>query len=324
MGLKEHLIKELGDENVRSLTDPALKVSVVYSTGSLLLDRALGVGGVAGSRMVELYGNEGSGKTTMALNIVVSAQKQEHDVIYIDTENSLNPEYAEVLGVNLDNMLLVQCECIEDVFNTMKKAAAYTKKGDQGPLIIWDSVAASPTRLELEDEDLTGKGMATQASAIATNCRKTLDKIFRAKCTLICINQEKEKIGVVYGDNTTTPGGRALKFYSTMRIRLRAGAQIKDSKGEPVGQMTNIKVVKNKLAPPLQSCKSPLIFGVGFDKNAELFDLAVDCGVVKKAGGWYAIDDEKFRRADWNIVLSEWYNIGELKELILETCFPTS
>lgn len=317
--LTEYLKKKFGNESVQSLDSDSVisKVDLVYKTGSLALDRALGIGGIPGGRLVELYGTEGSGKTTLALSIVARAQKAGSSVLYLDTENALDPKYAEAIGVDTSALILSQCESIEGVFRMLKETSEYVMAEKDRPnvLVIWDSVAATPTEAELSDENLDSKEMAQVARSISTNSRKVLGKVAEAKITFICINQEKSKIGVMFGSPSTTPGGKALKFASTVRIKLSSGTKLQEG-GVHIGQLLKFRIMKNKVAPPFKEGEIPLVFGKGFDYAKELLDEGVVKGVISHAGQWYTIEgtQEKFLRKNWEEVLASY---DDLEGIIL-------
>jgi len=318
--LTKHLKKKFGEEAVQSLDEESVvsRVDHVYKTGSLALDRALGIGGIPGGRIVELYGTEGSGKTTLALSIVARAQASGATVLYLDTENALDPTYAEAIGVDTKTLILSQCDSIESVFRLLKETAEFVMgetKGKDRPnvLVIWDSVAATPTETELSDDKLDSKEMAQVARAISTNCRKVFGRVAEAKITFICINQEKEKLGVMFGSPSTTPGGKALKFASTIRIKLRQGTKLQEG-GEHIGQLMGFRIEKNKVAPPFKTGEIPLIFGKGFDYPRELLEEGVTKGLISHSGAWYTIEGvgEKFQRKDWDEVLKSYEDLETL------------
>lgn len=256
-------------------------------TGSMTLDMALGIGGVPRGRIVEIYGPESSGKTTVALHVVAEAQKLGGDVAFIDVEHALDPVYAEKLGVDIDNMLVSQPDSGEQA---LEIAEALVRSGAIDCIVL-DSVAAMVTKAEIDGE-MGDTHVGQLARLMSQAMRKLTSVIAKSNCVAIFINQVREKIGVIYGNPETTPGGRALKFYSSVRIEVRRAEQIKNG-AEVIGNRTKCKVVKNKVAPPFKECEFDIMYGQGISRVGEVLDLAVDLGIVKKGGAWFSYNDVK-------------------------------
>ena len=256
-------------------------------TGSLALDIALGIGGLPRGRVVEIYGPEGSGKTSLALHVVAEAQKRGGACAFVDAEHALDPIYAGKLGVNTDELLISQPDTGEqalEITDTLVRSGAID-------ILVVDSVAALVPRAELEGE-MGDIHVGLQARLMSQALRKLTGSIAKSRCTLIFINQMRMKIGVMYGNPETTTGGNALKFYASVRLDIRRIGAIKD-RDEIVGNHTRVKVVKNKLAPPFKTVEFDIMYGVGISKVGELLDLGAASGIIEKSGSWYSYNDQR-------------------------------
>lgn len=264
-------------------------------TGSMTLDMALGIGGVPRGRIVEVYGPESSGKTTVALHIVAEAQKMGGNAAFIDVEHALDPVYASALGVDIDNLLVSQPDSGEQA---LEIAEALVRSGAID-IIVLDSVAAMVTKAEIDGE-MGDLHVGQLARLMSQAMRKLTSVISKSNCVAVFINQIREKIGVMYGNPETTPGGRALKFYSSVRIEVRKGETIKNG-SEVLGARTKCKVVKNKVAPPFKECEFDIMYGQGISRVGEVLDLAVELDIVKKGGAWFSYNDTKLGQGRDNV-----------------------
>ena len=256
-------------------------------TGSMTLDLALGIGGIPRGRIIEIYGHESSGKTTVALHCIAETQKMGGEVAFIDVEHALDPVYAEKLGVDIESLLVSQPDSGEQA---LEIAEALARSGAIDCIVI-DSVAAMVTKAEI-DGVMGDTHVGQLARLMSQAMRKLTSVISKSNCAAIFINQIREKIGMVYGNPETTPGGRALKFYSTVRIEVRRGEQIKNG-SEVIGNRTKCKVVKNKVAPPFKECEFDIMYGQGVSRTGEVLDLATELNIVKKGGAWYSYNEMK-------------------------------
>ena len=279
--------KNFGKGSIMRMGDAADMKIATISSGSLAIDKALGVGGYPRGRIVEIYGPESSGKTTVALHAVAEVQRQGGTAAYIDAENALDPQYAESLGVDVDNLLLSQPDTGEE---GLEIADALISSGAVD-LVVVDSVAALVPRAEIEGE-MGDAHVGLQARLMSQALRKLSGEINKTKTIAIFINQIREKVGVMFGNPETTTGGRALKFYSTIRMEIRRAEQIKNGT-DVIGNRAKVKIVKNKVAPPFKRCEVDIMYGEGISKTGELLDMAVEKDLVNKSGAWYSYGSER-------------------------------
>ena len=301
--------KQFGKGAVMKLgQNSSLNVEAI-PTGSLSLDIALGIGGVPRGRIVEIYGPESSGKTTVALHIVAEAQKMGGEAVFIDVEHALDPVYAQALGVDIDSLLVSQPDTGEQALEICE---ALVRSGAIDVLVV-DSVAALTTKAEIDGE-MGDSHVGQLARLMSQAMRKLTAVISKSKCVAIFINQVREKIGVMYGNPETTPGGRALKFYASVRMEVRRGEPIKDGSSQ-IGNRTKVKINKNKVAPPFREAEFDILYGQGISRTGEVIDVAVELGIVKKGGAWFSYEDQKLGQGRENAKKTLEENPDLMKEI---------
>ena len=292
----DQIEKQFGKGSVMKLGEASAALSVeTIPTGSLAIDIALGVGGIPRGRVIEIFGPESSGKTTVALHVIAEAQKMGGIAAFIDAEHALDPKYAANLGVDIDNLLISQPDTGEQA---LEIAEALVRSGAVDVVVI-DSVAALVPRAELEG-DMGDAHVGLQARLMSQALRKLSGAISKSKTSAIFINQLREKVGVMFGNPEITPGGRALKFYSSVRMEVRRIETIK-SGNDMIGNRTRIKVVKNKIAPPFKQAEFDIIYGQGISREGSLVDIAVEMDIMNKSGAWYSYKDERLGQGRENV-----------------------
>ncbi len=277
----QQITKDFGDGSIMRLGERKVMAIEVIPTGNILIDRALGVGGIPRGRIVEIYGPESSGKTTLALTLVAQAQKTGGHAAFIDVEHALDPTYAKRLGVNCDELLISQPSSGEEALRICETLV----RSNALDIIIVDSVAALVTKQELEGE-IGDSTVGAQARLMSAALRKLTALISKAKTTVMFTNQMREKIGVMFGNPETTPGGKALKFYASVRLDIRRTGAIKQTDGTVTGNRTKLKVVKNKVAPPFTEAEFDIMYNEGISMTGSLLDLALEKNIVEKRGSW--------------------------------------
>jgi recombination protein RecA len=309
--------KQFGKGSIMRLGDDIPVNVEAISTGSLSLDLALGIGGVPRGRIVEIYGPESCGKTTLALHVVASAQKSGGEAAYIDVEHALEPAYARALGVDIDNLLISQPDTGEQALEITEQLV----RSGALDVVVIDSVAALLPRSELEGE-MGDSSVGVVARLMSQALRKLAGVVSKTGCIVIFINQLREKIGVMYGNPETTPGGRALKYFASVRIDMRRIETLKNG-SEMIGNRTRAKVIKNKVAPPFKEAEFDIIYGEGISKVGEIIDLAVKLELIEKGGAWFTVGEARIQGRD-NVKLYLLDNpdvMDELEQKIRETSF---
>ena len=287
--------KQFGKGSVMKLGDyKAMEIEAI-PTGALSLDMALGIGGLPRGRIIEIFGPESSGKTTLALHVVAEAQKEGGEAAFIDAEHALDPVYAKKLGVDIDNLIVSQPDTGEQALEITESLV----RSGALDVIVVDSVAALVPKAEI-DGDMGDSHMGLQARLMSQALRKLSGIINKTNTVAIFINQLREKVGVMFGNPEVTPGGRALKFYSSIRLEIRRSEQLK-SGSDVIGNKTSIKVVKNKMAPPFKTCSVDIMYGEGISVEGELVDLASEAAIVEKSGAWYSYNGEKIGQGKENV-----------------------
>ncbi len=308
--------KQYGDGTLMRMGDATKMAVSTVATGSVAIDLALGVGGLPRGRIVEIFGPESSGKTTLCLSVIAEIQRQGGNAVFVDVEHALDPRYAKVVGVDLDNLLVSQPESGEDALNI---AETLIRSGAVDVIVI-DSVAALVSKQEL-DGQMGDSTVGVQARMMSQAMRRLTAAISRTNCVVIFTNQIREKIGVMFGSPETTPGGRALKFFSSVRIDIRRIGQIKEPSGKVIGNRTKVKVVKNKVAPPFTECEFDIMYTEGISRTGSVLDLGIEHKILEKKGAWIAYNGQLIgqgREAAKDYLLKNPKVLEELQKIILE------
>jgi len=308
--------KQYGDGTLMRMGDATkMQVSTV-STGSVAIDLALGVGGLPRGRIVEIFGPESSGKTTLCLSIIAEIQRQGGNAVFVDVEHALDPRYSKVVGVDLDNLLVSQPESGEDALNIVETLI----RSGAVDVVVIDSVAALVSKQEL-DGQMGDATVGVQARMMSQAMRRLTAAISRTNCICIFTNQIREKIGVMFGSPETTPGGRALKFFSSVRIDIRRIGQIKEPSGKVIGNRTKVKVVKNKVAPPFTECEFDIMYTEGISRSGSVLDLGIEHKILEKKGAWIAYNGQLIgqgREAAKDYLIKNPKVLEELQKTIME------
>ena len=308
--------KQYGDGTLMRMGDATkMQVSSV-STGSVAIDLALGVGGLPRGRIVEIFGPESSGKTTLCLSIIAEIQRQGGNAVFVDVEHALDPRYSKVVGVDLDNLLVSQPESGEDALNIVETLI----RSGAVDVVVIDSVAALVSKLEL-DGQMGDATVGVQARMMSQAMRRLTAAISRTNCICIFTNQIREKIGVMFGSPETTPGGRALKFFSSVRIDIRRIGQIKEPSGKVIGNRTKVKVVKNKVAPPFTECEFDIMYTEGISRSGSVLDLGIEHKILEKKGAWIAYNGQLIgqgREAAKDYLIKNPKVLEEIQKTIME------
>ncbi len=309
-----HIERQFGKGSIMKLGEASAKISVeAIPTGSLSLDIALGVGGVPRGRVVEIFGPESSGKTTVALHVIAQAQKAGGTAAFIDAEHALDANYARNIGVDIENLYVSQPDTGEQAL----EIAEHLVRSGAIDVVVIDSVAALVPRAEIEGE-MGDSHVGLQARLMSQALRKLTGVISKSRCTAIFINQLREKVGVMFGNPETTPGGRALKFYASVRLDVRKIESLKQGT-DIIGNRTRVKVVKNKVAPPFKQADFDIMYGTGISREGCILDVAVDLGIISKSGAWYAYRDERLGQGRENVkeLLKERPELADELEAVL-------
>ena len=308
--------KQYGDGTLMRMGDATKMAVSTVSTGSVAIDLALGVGGLPRGRIVEIFGPESSGKTTLCLSIIAEIQRQGGNAVFVDVEHALDPRYSKVVGVDLDNLLVSQPESGEDALNI---AETLIRSGAVDVIVI-DSVAALVSKQEL-DGQMGDSTVGGQARMMSQAMRRLTAAISRTNCVVIFTNQIREKIGVMFGSPETTPGGRALKFFSSVLIDIRRIGQIKEPSGKVIGNRTKVKVVKNKVAPPFTECEFDIMYNEGISRTGSVLDMGIEHKILEKKGAWIAYNGQLIgqgREAAKDYLMKNPKVLEELQKTILE------